>query len=120
MARYVQVPIIKLSGKERKLATASALCAQVLTQFEREYGRPVTMGSVYRWAIPNHDPRNPIVLAIDDCEDALVKAWVFDVHERSNNGVIEFMIRSAAEIDSVVTRIRETVLHLVARSNNAS
>lgn len=93
----------------------SALCETVLKHLEREYGRPVTIGSIYRWAIANHDPLNPIVLAVDDCDDAFIKAWVFDVHQRDNNGVIEFGIRSPEEVEPVLEQIHTKVRELVDR-----
>ena len=95
------------------MTTTTSLCKNVLNQLELVYGPPVTVGNLHRWAIPNHDPLNPIVLAVDECDDAFVKAWVFDVHQRINNGVIEFGIRTLQEVDSVLQKIHGVVQNLV-------
>jgi len=97
------------------VAKPSSLCEKVLTQLEIEYGPPVLAGSIYRWAIPNHDPLNPIVVAVDDCDEAFVKAWVFDVHQRANNGLVEFGFRQADEVEAVLAKIHDMVQHLVER-----
>lgn len=104
-----------IPGKEHALPIPSSLCESVLKKLEIEYGPPALAGSIYRWAIPNHDPLNPIVLAVDDCDDAFIKAWVFDVHRRDNHGVIEFGIRSVEEVDAVLAQIHAVVRDLVNR-----